>query len=404
MSSSARPHAAPTRSARGGLPFGSLFGVEIRLDWSLAIIFLLVLGDLALGVFPSWHPDWSPLTTWTTALAAAVLFFVSVVAHELSHALVGRAQGIEIRRVTLFLFGGMAHLEGPPRSPKAELLMAIVGPIVSLGIGVAGLLLGSWLAAPSLGSEALLDDPEAALAAMGPLATLALWLGPVNIVLGLFNLVPGFPLDGGRVLRAILWALFDDLERATRWATRAGQGFAIVLMGIGVVELFGGLWGQGLWLILIGWFLHRAARASYQQVLLRQALEEVPVAALMRRATGGVAPTTSVERLVRDWFMQQDSPSVLVRSEDGVVVGAVHLRDVRAVPVAEWSVRTVEEVMTPIDEVPVVAEDADAFLAFEALALGDADEIGVEREGTIVGVVRLRDVMRFLALRGPQLA
>src|SRR5690606_13431688 len=210
--------------------------------------------NLGVGLIPAWHPDWGAGLVWSVAVLAAVLFFASIALHELAHALVARRYGIPVRRITLFVFGGMAHMESEPPSPKSELLMAAVGPLVSLLVGVVATALGSVLASDAVSRDG--DDPVALARAIGPAATLLLWLGPINVLLGLFNLVPGFPLDGGRVLRAILWWGTGDLVKATRWASGAGRVVAWTLMGFGVLQLFSGLWVQGLWLLLIGWFLN----------------------------------------------------------------------------------------------------------------------------------------------------
>jgi Zn-dependent protease len=336
--------------------FGRVAGIELIADWSLIIIFVLVLANLGLGVIPAWHPDWSPLLVWGVALGAAVLFFASVLAHELSHALVGRAQGIPVRRITLFLFGGMAHTEREPPSPRAELTMAAAGPITSIAIGIAA----------SAGAAALMDeslattsDPLRAVAGLGPIGTLLLWLGPINLLLGVFNLVPGFPLDGGRVLRAILWAATKDLEKATRWASWGGQLVGGLLIALGVSSLFSGGLGQGLWLMLIGWFLLNAARASYQQTVIERALSDTRVAELMRRTIASVPPELPVSTLVSEHVMGTDQQCFPVVIE-GHLEGLVCLQDVRRVPRDAWETTSVRDVMTPAGALETVAADQPA--------------------------------------------
>src|SRR5689334_420288 len=274
-------------SAARGFRVGRIAGVEVRVDWSLLIVFWLIVVNLGGGLFPAHHPDWSPALSWGVAVIAAVAFFLSILAHELSHALVGRANGVPVAGITLFIFGGMAHMRGEPGSPRAELAMTVVGPLTSLIIGGAA----SWWGA-HLAASALIDatDPLRAFQDVGPLATVLLWLGPINIMLGLFNLIPAFPLDGGRVLRAALWAGTRDLTKATRWAAGIGQAFGMLLIFAGISMLLGirvpwlgrGLI-PGLWTAFIGWFLYRAAAASYSRVLISDLLDDVPVARLMRR-------------------------------------------------------------------------------------------------------------------------
>lgn len=386
----------------GGFSLGRVLGVELVVDWSLLIIFALIAFSLGAGLFPAWHPGWSAGLVWSVAVLAAVLFFASITLHELAHAVVARRHGIPVRRITLFVFGGMAHMEREPPSPKAELLMAAVGPVVSLLIGVGSIALGSALASDAVARYA--DDPVLMARALDPVTTLLLWLGPLNVLLGLFNLVPGFPLDGGRVLRAILWWRTGNLERATRWASGVGRVFAWTLMALGVLMLFG-VWVpffgtgpmQGLWFVLIGWFLNNAARASYQQLLVRSAFEDVTVADVMRRQAQVVPPDLTLEQLVRDYFMQSDQQAFPVVRGDGQLIGLVELEQMRAVPPSQWSQVMLGEIMTPADRVDVIAPDQDAVQALHRLA--DHEQIPVVVHGHVTGMLRRQDLMRWLALR-----
>ena len=272
-----QPPPKPAQAERkSGFLLARLFGVEVRLDWSLTVIFALVTINLGAGVLPSWHPAWSSTSVWAASFAAAVLFFASLLAHELSHAFVARAQGVPVNRVTLFLFGGVAHLEGEPPSARAEFLIAIGGPLTSLALGL--LMTGAGLlgAGPQLAlmDGATFEETLALFSGMSPGVTLLLWLGPLNLMLALFNMVPGFPLDGGRVLRAGLWAATGDLLKATRWASNVGQLVAFGVMGLGLLNALRGNLVGGLWMVFIGWFIRRAARASFQQQLIKQTLED----------------------------------------------------------------------------------------------------------------------------------
>ncbi|MCX4247142.1 site-2 protease family protein [Paraliomyxa miuraensis] len=399
--SSASTPPPSTRSDRpvlvGGPRLGTAFGVEIQVDWSLLVIFALITVNLGAGVFPSWHPEWGMGLSWVMALAAATLFFASVLAHELSHAVVARARGIPVSRITLFLFGGVAQMEDEPKSPKDELLMTIVGPLVSLMIGGVAILVASLLASDTV--AALSDRPEAALRAMGPVATLLMWLGPINVLLGLFNLVPGFPLDGGRVARAIIWWITGDLVKATRWATGLGRGFAWILMGIGVLELFGGLFVQGLWLVLIGWFLNNAAQMSYAQLLMRRALEHVPVSRIMFTRVGSLSPEISVESFVREHLLVGDQQAFPVE-DGGRLLGLATAEDVRRVPQERWPVTMVGDIMTRAEELATLTPQADAEEAMSLLSRRDVEQLPVVEAGHVVGLVRRRDLVRWLALQG----
>lgn len=379
---------------------GFISGIEIRADASLLIVFALVLFSLGAGVFPAWHPEWATGTIWLTALAAAVLFFASILVHELSHALVGRMQGIRMPRITLFVFGGMAHMEREPHAWRAELWMAIVGPIVSLLIGAAALYAGSGaLDAGTIDPH----DPLAALSSAGPLATIALWLGPVNLVLGLFNLVPGFPLDGGRVLRAILWGATGDIVRATRWAAGIGQTFGWVLIACGFLMLLGQrvpLLGSGLisgaWVALIGWFLARAAAASYSQLLLARSLEQVPVSRLMLAPFDSVSPATPVDELVEEHIMKSDQ-RVFPVLEAGRLVGMIGIDEARAVPPASRPARRVGELMTPAGRIPTLAPSEDSADALRKLSRHST--LPVMERGELRGLLRREDITKWLLLR-----
>ncbi len=389
----------PDTRVPGGVSLGRWAGIPVTLDWSLLIIFALVLFNLGAGVLPEWHPAWAPWMTWSVAFGAAVLFFLSVLLHELSHALVGRLFGIPVSRITLFLFGGMAHTDEEAPSPKAEFWMAIAGPIASMVIGVGALLLGVGLMSVSM---AQLDAPTEVMSHVGPLATLLLWLGPINIVLAVFNMIPGFPLDGGRVLRAAIWAATGDLGKATKWASYSGQGFAALMIAYGLFSAFTSGF-SGIWLVLIGWFLWRAARGSYQQLLVMQALEGAKVHDVMRRHLAWVRPEISVASLVSEHFMRSDQRAFPVLGEGGVLVGLVTVTDVQRLPQERRATTTVAEIMTPVSELEQIGEDAPASDALQKLGARDVDQVPVvDGRGTLLGLVRRQDILRWLTLRDPR--
>jgi Zn-dependent protease/predicted transcriptional regulator len=378
--------------------------VELHASMSLLLIFALISANLALGAFAAIHPEWSAVRTWGIALLAAVLFFLSVTLHELSHAVVGRRFGIPVRRITLFIFGGMAHADNEPPSPRAEFWMALAGPIMSLALaaltGVLGVaLLGDGLAVYPY-------DPLGVLGDASPLATLLLWLSPVNLVLGLFNLVPGFPLDGGRVLRSVLWWWTDSLETATRWATRLGQGFAWFLIGMGLFLVLAyfmpGLSGnplQGFWLILIGWFLNNAARASFLHMLLTQTLAHVYVRDVMRSSVETVSPDLPLDALVREYFMNIDQRAFPV-TQGQQVIGLVRLGDVQRVPPDRWEHTAVHQVMTTAERMHTLSPDDDAMQALHDL--NEEDPLPVVQGRELVGVARREDILKWLALHRPE--
>ena len=240
------------------VPLFTIFDIQIRLDFSVLIIFALIVTSLGSAVFPQWHPDWGPALVWATAAASGLVFFISLLAHELSHSIVSQHYGIRVPRITLFLFGGIAESSSEPDRPKVEFLVAVVGPLTSFAISV----LCTNLALTLDGGEQLMrqlnQGNAEALSRLGPLATGLLWLGSINMIIAIFNIVPGFPMDGGRVFRAIAWAVTGDKSKATRWAANAGRYLGWTLMFLGLLVFFRGGFG-GLWWVLIGWFISNIA-------------------------------------------------------------------------------------------------------------------------------------------------
>ncbi len=380
-------------------------GIDIIVDWSLLIIFALIVTGLGLQLFPHWHPQWSAATAWLTAIAAALLFFSSVLAHELSHALVGRVNGVEIKRITLFVFGGMAQIEHEPGRWPAELWMAIVGPLTSLVIGILCLLTAkSGLPAFEMRDVA---SVQRLLAQLDPARTLLLWLGQVNIILAVFNLVPAFPLDGGRVLRAILWGATHDLRRATRWASALGQGFAWLLIGSGIamvlgasVPFLGAGIVNGMWLAFIGWFLNNAALMSYRQLLTRELLQDVPVSRLMLTRFEVVPPQLPLETLVDGYLQRSDQRAFPVVDGDQAVVGLVCQRDIERISPQERERLTVRDVMRPAAGMAVAHPADDALDVLNLLAERDINQVPVLDNGRAIGLVRRADILKWLALHG----
>ncbi len=385
---------------RGGLRLGRILGIEVHLDWSWVLIFLLVTWNLAAVIFPALHPEWSTGMVWTTAFVAAVMFFGSVLAHELAHSVVAQARGLPVSRITLFLFGGVSNIEREPASPSTEFLMAIVGPLTSLFLGLAFL----SLAGASIFVAGRSGAGLGWLRSAGPIATLFLWLGPVNIVLALFNMVPGYPLDGGRVLRSIFWAASRNQRAATRWASWIGQGIAWLFIVAGMAMVVGvrfpllgrGIVG-GLWLVLIGWFLNTAAAAGYRQVLVEEILAGVPVSSLMRADAPSVPPGLSVQSLVYDHLVSSGERSIAV-VEEGCLVGIVSLHDVQKLEKGAWETTRVEEVMTPAEELATATPREEVAQALLDLTGRDVRQIPVVQEGRLVGMLRRGDIYKWLSL------
>ncbi len=382
-----------------GFRIGRIFGIDIRIDWSWFLIFIMITWNLG-SMFGEFHSDWSTMLQWGLSIVAALLFFGAVLAHEMAHSLVARSRGVPVRSITLHLFGGVSNIQRDPDSPGGEFLMAILGPITSFVIGVA--LLG--IAGASGGPIAAVQKPEEIISNLGPIAMMLMWLGSINVTLGVFNLIPGFPLDGGRVLRSILWAITDDLRRATRWASWVGQAIAWLMIFGGVsmafgtrIPFFGSGVANGLWLAFIGWFLNSASARSYQKVVVQDILEDVPVKRMMRTDPPTVSPDVSIDNLVHGHVMGTDDHAFPVLS-DGQVVGIVTLDDVRSVAREDWQSTQARDIMTPIDDLSVVASDGDAAEAMNKLSARDVRLLPVMSDGSLAGVLRRRDIIRWLQL------
>ncbi|MGA2111523.1 MAG: site-2 protease family protein [Anaerolineales bacterium] len=386
---------------RSGFRLGKIFGISIDVDWSLLVIVFLITWSLS-SAFGQVHSDWSEGLIWSTAFVGAVLFLASILAHELAHSLVARTQGVPVKSITLFLFGGVSNIQRDPPSPRAEFLITIVGPVTSILLGVVFFVLSGVRSA--IGSVAL-GNPSSFISSLDPLSTLLLWLGPVNIALGIFNLVPGFPLDGGRVLRSILWAGTSSLRKSTRWASWVGQAVAwlMIILGISMifgvdVPLLGSGFLNGLWLAFIGWFLHNASVQSYRQVVIQDLLEGVSVSRMMRPDPPTVPPECTVSDLIYGHVMNSDDHAFPV-TEAGRLVGLVTLDDVRKIGRDQWEATRVRQIMTPYEQLVTTGPSADASEALNLLSQRDIRQLPVLEQGQLVGLLRQRDVVKWLHLQ-----
>lgn len=360
-----------------GVRIGRLFGIEIRIHPSWFII--LALFAFTLATREGWR-EWGPVTAWVAAVIATLLFFATVLAHELGHSLVAQRQGIEVKSITLFILGGVASIEKEADSPAHEALMAGVGPLVSLAIGAAAV--GLW---------AVLPGPET-------VAAVLLYIGMANLVLAVFNLLPGFPLDGGRILRALLWWRNHDFTRATRQATRVGQIFGVVLIGVGAIEAVAGDPLGGIWLAFVGWILIQAARASAEQAVLQHELTGVLTERIMSRPTEWISPFITLDRAAEGHFENFDTrclpvqPETLDQQYDGLICGA----DLIKAPRSEWDRGRVRDVMVPAAQLHTVTPETPADEALAMLRREGVDRLGVvDAEGSLVGIVDETAIARF---------
>jgi Zn-dependent protease/CBS domain-containing protein len=383
---------------RGAVRIGKLFGIDVALDYSWVFVFLLMSANLTV-LFESWHPTWSMGASAFLAVVAALLFFASVLLHEMAHALVARAFGMTVREIRLFLFGGVSNIEREPSSPKAEFWMAIVGPLTSFAIGA----LLVFVAGATL-TDIDAEKPWESLSRLSPLSTLLLWLGPLNVIVGLFNLTPGFPLDGGRVLRAAIWWFTGDLHVATFAASTIGRviGWCFVASGIAMafgahLPVFGQGAASGIWLAFIGWFLSSAADRSFGSLLVEEALDGVVVSELMGPAQAGVPQETTVRMLVDGWFSRAGDTCLPVVA-NGDFVGLVSLGDLRKYPRETWQAVTVGQLMTPAARLPSLAPSDIASRALRMLADAGTDSLPVRLDGRVVGMLSRTAVARWLEL------
>ncbi|HLO27579.1 MAG TPA: site-2 protease family protein [Anaerolineales bacterium] len=386
-----------------GFRLGKVFGVSVNIDWSWLLIFVLVTWSLA-STFIQAHPEWTIFTQLGLALIAALLFFLSVLAHELAHSLVANARKHTVRSITMFLFGGVSNIQKEPTTPWNEFIITIVGPLTSFILGGLFILLGMGTRGALLNGVTV-TNPAVLLSRLGPLSTIFIWLGSVNILLGFFNLIPGFPLDGGRVLRSILWGLTNNLVKATRWASWVGQAVAWMLILAGIAMIFGtripflgtGVF-NGMWIIFIGWFLQNAAAQSYRRVLVQDVLEDVPVKRMMLTELPTIPANMTAEDLVNHHIVGSDNRAFIV-AEGDETVGLVTIDDIRNLAPERRRNTPVREIMTPSKKLEVVAPEENVSEAFDRLQNKDIRQLLVMQGNKIVGLLRRNDIVRWLELQ-----
>jgi Zn-dependent protease/CBS domain-containing protein len=367
------------------IKLGTVFGVELGLHYSWLVIALLITFSLV-SQFHSVNRDWSEELIWTTAIITGVLFFACLFAHELSHALVARARGLPIHKITLFLLGGVAQIEKEASDPKTEFWMAVVGPITS---GLLGLIL--LACARFVGWSA--QVPPAS-----PGTALLVWLGYINLALGAFNMIPAFPLDGGRVLHAILWWAMGDAERSTRAAAVVGQIIAVLFIAFGILRFFQGAGLGGLWIAFIGWFLLQAAGATYLQVRAGSLLRGLLVKDVMSTECAKVDRGMSVEEFAHKQLLRTGRRCFLVM-EDDRLVGLITANELRAMPPDRWPYTTVRELMRPIGKIHVVSQDMPATEALQIMGQEDVNQLPVMSNGRVEGIVTRAALIEVLRSR-----
>jgi Zn-dependent protease len=364
---------------------GRIAGITIGLHYSWFIIAALITLSLA-AHFRDTQPGWQAPLIWAISALTALLFFVSLLAHELAHAVVAQARGLPVRSITLFALGGLAQIEKEANSARTEFAVAVVGPVTSLAIGFVCIGI-----AQSMGWS--VGDGTGGLtgAVLG-------WLGSINVLLALFNLIPGYPLDGGRLLRALLWGIYDNADRATRNAARVGQAVAAIFIGWGLLQFFAGAGFNGLWLAFIGWFLLTAAQASYAQVTIDETLRGVRVGDVMSEDCATVDAEVNLQSVVDDLLLRTGRRCIVVK-HNGRVLGLVTPNEVRGVDRDRWQQLTAGDVMRPIDKLRTVAPETPAIEAFTTMAREDLNQLPVVSDGHLEGIVSRGHILQLLQSR-----
>ena len=363
------------------IKLGQVFGIKIGLHFSWFLIALLIVFSLS-GDFRAGHPQWSPRLVLALAILTAVLFFVSLLLHELAHSLVARARGLPVREITLFALGGVSQIEGEPSSAKTEFWMALVGPLTSILIGLT-----------CVGVVAVADGGE-----LSPPMVVLSWLGYINLGLAAFNMIPGYPLDGGRILRAIIWWKTGSLDRSTRTAARVGQAVGAVFITIGIFEYFGGGGLGSLWIAFIGWFLLQAAGGSYLETGLRRALEGVRVADVMARDCPTVDARLTIQDFV-DHELLRTGRRCFVVVDNGGVAGLITSHEIKQTDRAKWPDTTLRDVMLPLKSIRTMTPDSALTSALEVMARDDFNQLPVMSNGHLEGVLSRAEILNYLQTR-----
>jgi Zn-dependent protease len=366
---------------RGSISLGRVFGIPLRLHYTWFIIFALVAYSLVLYVLDQNHSLEQGIIL---GVLTSLLFFASIVTHELAHSILAIRNKIPVKDITLFVFGGVSQITEEATHPRAEVSIAIVGPLTSLAL--AGIFYGLYLVLAGLNQM------------LG--ASLMQWLALINVILAVFNLIPGFPLDGGRIFRALVWKRTNDYHRATRIATKAGRGIAYAFMagGLALIIFLPQYWLNGIWLVFIGWFLNDAARGSYRQVLLRDAVTGITVGQVTDYGCPLIPPHLSLTELVQQYVLPTGRSCFLI-GLGAELGGMLTMRQIKKVPRARWATTSVQDIMTPASKLKVAYAGQDILSALQAMNGENANHIPVMEAGKVIGIINREDIARFLRTR-----
>lgn len=368
---------------KSAIPIGRLFGIPLRLHFSWFFIFALVTWALSANYFPDVYPEWSISASIITGIITSLMFFGSVLLHELMHSVVAIASGIPVKSITLFIFGGVSQITEEPANPKMELKIALAGPLTSILLG--GIFWAIFYLLP---------------ASFEYIIAVSFWLGLINLILGVFNLLPGFPLDGGRVLRAILWWRSGNLRSATRWASNVGRGISFLFIFGGIWLIFQGpeWWFNGLWLAFIGWFLGNAAVGSYRQLALQQMLQGHAVSEAMTRECITIQQSLNLDELVGEHILPTGSQCFVI-ADGNHVKGLITLKEIKAIPRTEWASKKVVDIMVPFEKLMKVNADEDLSRVMKLLTEEEISQLPVVEGDNIIGMISRENLLAFINLR-----
>jgi Zn-dependent protease/CBS domain-containing protein len=361
-----------------------LLGFEVGIDWSWIIIAILILWSLSTGFFPMYYKNLSTEMYWMMGLVGAAGLFLSIIFHEFCHSMMARRYGMPMKGITLFIFGGVAQMEDEPPSPKAEFMVAIVGPLSSLAIGL--IFYGIYIFGKSAGL------PEPVNGVVGYLAF-------INGILAGFNIIPAFPLDGGRVLRSILWGLKKNLKWATRVSSWIGTGFGILLIVLGIVNVLRGNFVGGMWWLLIGMFLHGAAKSAYQQLIMRKALEGEPLTKLMKTDPVTVPASVSLKEFVEDYVYRHHYKMFPVMDNSNKLAGCITTKQLKEVPKEKWDQKKVADLAMQCSPENSVDSKEDAMRALSKMKSNSASRLMVTEGDHLLGIISLKDMLEHLSLK-----
>ncbi len=365
---------------RHGISLGRILGIPLGVDYSWFLAFILITWTLAVSYYPGEFDNWPVAEYWLVAAATAIMLFVSVLLHELGHSVIAIRYKIPVRRITLFVFGGVAQIGAEPPSARAEFWIALAGPAVSLVLAVTfGLLQG-------------------VLTGIAPLLALAKYLAYINGMLVIFNLIPGFPLDGGRVFRAIVWGITHSLSRATLIAATVGRAIAFLLILLGVWQMFTGNFGNGLWIAFIGWFLENAASAQVNRQVARDLMDDHQVSEAMSPGYTAISPETTLQQLVDEHILGAGRRCLMVVPDDETI-GLLTMHNIKGTPRAAWSTTTAAQTMIPINEVKRVRPDTELEAAMAEMDRDGVNQLPVMVDGKCLGMLSRGDLVDFMRTR-----